>query len=100
MDTGTQANEIDRELARSIGLQLEYRVELATATGTTLVGGGRGIEVALGSVRASNAEFLYPDLRGVRLVSADIQGILGEEFMARFDFLLDLKNGRLDFGAV
>ena len=79
-DTGTEANEIDRELARSIGLQPEYRVELATATGTTLVGGGQGIEVALGSVRASNAEFLYPDLRG--LVSANIQGILGEEYLS------------------
>ena len=100
LDTGTQANEIDWELARSIGLQPEYRVELATATGTTLVGGGQGIEVALGSVRASNAEFLYPDLRGVLLVSADIQGILGEEFLARFDFLLDLKNDRLDFGEI
>jgi len=100
VDTGTQTNEVDRKLARSIGLQPEYQLELATTAGASLVGGGRGIEVALSSVRGGDEEFLYTDLRGVRQVSANIQGVLGEEFLARFDYLLDLKNHRLDFGDI
>src|SRR5579863_9819906 len=89
VDTGAQTNEVDRKLARSIGLHAEYQSELATPTGATLVGGGRGIEVALSPVRAGDQEFLYTDLRGARQVSANIQGVLGEEFLARFDYLLD-----------
>ena len=100
VDTGAQTNEVDRELARSIGLHAEYQSELATPTGVTLAGGGRGIEVALSTVRAGDEEFLYTDLRGVRQVSTNIQGVLGEEFLARFDYLLDLKNHRLDFGGI
>ena len=59
--------------------------------------GGRGTEVAFGSARRGNQEFLFSDLRSVRQLSADVQGILGEEFLGRFDYLLDL-NQRLEFG--
>lgn len=100
VDTGTQANQVEQQLARSIGLQPEYRVELVTAAGTTFARGGRGIEVALGSVQAGDQEFLYLDLQGVRLISSDIQGVLGQEFLARFDYLLNLKKRRLEFGDI
>lgn len=100
VDTGSQPNEVDLKLARSIGLQPDYQVEVVTPAGSTFVHAGRGMEVTLGSVRAGNEEFLYTDLRGVRQLSANIQGVLGEEFLARFDYLLDLKNHQLDIGGL
>jgi hypothetical protein len=100
VDTGAQTNQVDLQLARSIGLRPEYKVELITAAGTTFARGGRGIDVVLGSVRAANQEFLFTDLQGVRQMSSNIQGVLGQEFLDRFDYLLDLKNHRLEFGDI
>ena len=58
------------------------------------------MEVTLGTVRAGNQEFLYTDLQGARQLSGNIQGVLGEEFLTRFDYLLDFENHRLDFEGV
>ncbi len=53
----------------------------------------------MGSAAASDQEFLFTDLDGVHALSADIQGVLGQEFLGRFDYLLDFANRRLVFGA-
>lgn len=97
LDTGAQTNQMDAILARSLGLQPEFRVEMVTASGSAFVGGGGGLEVSLGSVRADRQEFLYTDMTAVRQLSDRIQGVLGQEFLSRFDYLLDLHAKRLDF---
>ena len=98
VDTGAETNQIDAALARSIGLEPAFQVELVTAAGTVRVPGGRGIEVSLDSARSDGQEFLYTDLRGVKQLASDIRGVLGESFLARFDYLLDLRGKRLVFG--
>lgn len=100
LDTGAQSNQIDAVIAGKIGLTPTFRVDLATTSGVTRVGGSRVREVTLGSLRASDQEFLFTALDGVRELSADIQGVLGEEFLSRFDYRLDLRAKTLDFGAV
>jgi hypothetical protein len=54
----------------------------------------------VGHGTAGNQEFLYTDLQVARQLSGTIQGVFGEEFLTRFDYLLDFKNHRLDFGDV
>jgi predicted aspartyl protease len=98
VDTGAQVNQIETSLARSIGLHPTFQVEKVTATGTSHVPGVAGLDVELDSIKADQQEFLYTDLQAVRQLSSDIQGVLGQAFLARFDYLLDLRDKRLEFG--
>jgi hypothetical protein len=71
---------------------------LATAVGTVTAPGGNGVEVTLGEARADRQEFLFAGMEVVHQLSRDIQGILGQAFLSRFDYLLDLRGKRLEFG--
>ncbi|HYL78935.1 MAG TPA: retropepsin-like aspartic protease [Bryobacteraceae bacterium] len=98
LDTGAQSNQIEAGLARSIGLLPTFQVEMVTAAGVARVSGGKGLDVSLDSVTANQQEFLYTDMQAVRQLSTDIQGVLGQAFLSRFDYLLDLRAKRLEFG--
>jgi hypothetical protein len=98
VDTGAQANQIEAGLARSIGLHPTLQVEMVTAAGKALVPGGSGLKVGLDLVNADGLEFLFTDMQVIRRLSSGIQGVLGQAFLSRFDYLLDLRNKRLEFG--
>jgi hypothetical protein len=98
LDTGTTANHLDAKLARKIGLNPEFRSHLIAAAGETDVPGAGGIEVRLGSVRAERQRFLFTGIEVIRQLTPGVEGVLGETFLSHFDFLLDLKGGRIEFG--
>ncbi len=98
VDTGTTMNHLDPRLAKSIGLRPTFRTELLTSIGTTSIRGAGGIEVVLGPVRADAQTFLFGGLDNIRRSFPDVQGVLGQEFLSRFDYLLDLRGRRLEFG--
>ena len=98
VDTATTFNHIEAGLARSIGLNETFRSELTSSLGIIPVSGGDGVEVALGSVQADQQTFLFAGMEAVHQLSPDIQGILGQAFLSRFDYLLDLHARRLEFG--
>jgi len=98
LDTGAQMNQVEASLASKIGLAQTLRTEMATVTGIIPVAGGRVAEVSLGSAKASNQEFLYTTLDGAHALSTEIKGVLGQEFLAHFDYLLDFANHLLVFG--
>jgi len=98
VDTGTNVNLMEAELARSIHLAPAFRVQLASSTGSLLVPGAKGIEVTLDSAKAGGQEFLFSRLEEIRRRWPDIQGVLGQEFLSRFDYMLDLHKKRLEFG--
>jgi len=98
IDTGSNVDFIDTRLAASIGLKPTFRTELATATGVTLVPGSDGNEVALGLVKADRQEFLISGLDAIHDSWFDVQGVIGQSFLSEFDYLLDLRNRRLEFG--
>jgi hypothetical protein len=98
VDTGTNVNFIEANLARSIGLKATFRTKLTSSTGATSVSGGTGIEVLLDSAKAEGQEFLFLPLEAIRDFLPDIQGVLGQEFLSRFDYTLDLRGKRIEFG--
>lgn len=98
VDTGTNVNLIDMSLARSIGLRATFQTKLTSSTGMTLVTGGDGIEVLLDSVKAEAQEFLFLPPAAIRGRLPDVQGVLGQWFLSHFDYTLDLRGKRLEFG--
>jgi hypothetical protein len=98
LDTGTNVNLIDATLARKIGMTDTFQVNLASAAGSTSTRGNDGNEIALDSVKADNQKFLLSSLDAIHNVSPDVQGVLGEWFLAQFDYTLDLRGKQLEFG--
>jgi hypothetical protein len=99
VDTATTSNHIEPGLAQAIGLRATFRTELASAVGVVTALGSDGVELALGEQRADRQEFLFAGMDVVHKLSRDIQGILGQAFLSRFDYRLDLRGKRLEFGA-
>jgi hypothetical protein len=98
IDTGTNVNLIDANLARSIGMNATFEVDLASATGKTPTPGSDENEVVLETAKANGQEFLFSRLEAVHSFSHDIQGVLGQWFLSQFDYTLDLQAKRLVFG--
>jgi hypothetical protein len=98
LDTGAQTNQIEASLARKLGIAPRFRLQIATVSGTTLVPGGTVSEVTLGSASASSQEFLFTSLDAVHALASDIHGVLGQEFLSHFNYLLDFARRTLTFG--
>ncbi len=98
LDTGTNVNLIDTNLARSIGLKATFQTKLTSSTGMTSVTGSDAIEVLLDSVKAEAQEFLFLPPQAIRDRWPEIQGVLGQGFLSRFDYTLDLRGKRIEFG--
>jgi hypothetical protein len=98
LDTGSTLNHFDPNLAQSIGLVTSFQTQLTSSTGTMSASGGDGIEVRLGPVTAMDQVFLFAGMDAIHQLSTDIQGVLGQVFLRRFDYLLDLQTKRMEFG--
>ena len=98
VDTGTNISLVEARLAESIGLTPSYRMQLVSSVGGTLANGADDLEIGLDSVRAVGQKALFIDLTGIRRVLPDVQGVLGQYFLSGFDYLLDLRAKRLEFG--
>jgi hypothetical protein len=97
VDTGTNSNLIEANLAQSIGLRATFRTELASATGVRVVPGDDGIKVSIGSAKAEGQQFLFLRLEAIHDRWPDVQGVLGQWFLSQFDYTLDLRGRRLEF---
>ncbi len=99
LDTGAQTNQVAASLARELGMAATFRVELSTAAGSQLVPGTKIAQVRLGTAEAINQEFLLTDLAAARSLNRNIDGVLGQEFLAKFDYRLDFQHHQLTFGS-
>jgi hypothetical protein len=98
VDTGATMNHLDAGLARKAGLRATFRTELTSSMATVVVPGNGGLSVSVGETRADEQSFLFAGMDAVHGLSSDIQGILGQAFLSRFDYLIDLRGRRLAFG--
>lgn len=97
VDTGTNVNLIETNLARSIGLKATSQVDLASVGVKTSVLQSDDNQVVLDTARAEGQRFLFSPLEAVRNFSPDIRGVLGQWFLSQFDYTLDLRGKRLEF---
>lgn len=98
LDTGTNVNMIEERIAQAIGMEPAFRIELASATGVRQMPGSDGNEIELGPARGDAQQFIFGDLRTIREHWPDVQGVLGQWFLSRFDYTLDLRGKQLEFG--
>jgi predicted aspartyl protease len=97
LDTGSNTTLISAEFARTLRLRPIDRVELVTAAGSQIVPRAQLESLAVGAKSAKNLEALFSDLREVRAGAPEIRGVLGMNFLARFSFLIDYHERRVEF---
>jgi predicted aspartyl protease len=100
VDTGTSVNHLAPKLARAAGFAAEFRTNVTSATATIVLSGVSNASISLGPARADQQTVLIGGLDEIQLVDDDIQGILGQSFLSRFDYLIDVKAKRLVFGPI
>jgi hypothetical protein len=98
IDTGTNVNLIESRLAKAIGMAATFQADLASGTGKTRLPGNDGNEIEVGPVKANGQKFLFSRLDAIRNQMPDVQGVLGQWFLSGFDYMLDLRGKRLEFG--
>lgn len=97
LDTGTSTTLITAEFAQVLRLRPVDRIELVTVAGSRIVPRAWLESVAVGARSASNQEALISDLREARAVSPEIRGVLGQNFLSRFNYLINYRERRIEF---
>lgn len=99
IDTGAESCSLLPEVWQAVGARAEYRVELLSSAGVPeLVPASGSLRFGVGAAGASGVETLVHDLPAVRAAVPRASGVLGQSFLARFDYVLDYASGRLAFG--
>ena len=97
LDTGTNTTLITPELATQLNLRPADRIEMVTIAGAVLAPRVWLPRLDLGSRSTENIEALITDLPELRQLDTHICGVIGQNFLARFNYLLDYRKQRIEF---
>ncbi len=97
LDTGTNTTLVGAEFARQLRLRPIDRIELVTVSGAQIVPRAQLESVAVGAKTARGLESLFSDLREVRAVKPEICGVLGQNFLEQFNYLINYREQRIEF---
>lgn len=95
LDTGTETTIVDPSLAHQLSLAALDRIQLATLAGNQTLTRSSLRSLGSGPARAENLEALVQNLAELRKVDSHIQGIVGQNFLASFNYLLDYRKHSL-----
>jgi predicted aspartyl protease len=99
LDTGTNTSIIEPGLAQQLKLRPRDRIELMTVAGPQVLPRIHLGSVVLGSALAENLEALIGDLGSIRTLHSGIRGVLGQNFLSRFNYQLDYREKKIEFEA-
>jgi predicted aspartyl protease len=96
-DTGASSTVIDLALAGQLALSPIESSSVLTAAGSERVRRFRLNTLALGPKSAQNLTVLCADLREIHLISSKLRGVLGQNFLSEFDYILNYREQRIEF---
>ena len=95
LDTGSALSFIDPSLITRLGGKETRRYQLLTATGSIVVPCYRMEKFRLGSQHVEYLDVLAhggPEIQGIQ-----VKGILGQDFLTKFNFILDYQSQTITF---
>lgn len=90
IDTGNNSSALRPALARRLGLRPAYRVQAQTTAGAKTVPVALLEDMRVGPLRENGVEIMIMDLQ-----VPGVDGVLGQSWLARHDYLLDHRRRRL-----
>jgi len=98
LDTGTTRTVIDPDLARQLQAPAIGKDSLAIYSTVRQVQLVHLDGVQVGYAEASDLGVMVDKLGEVKFLAPGVRGVLGEDFLSRFDILIDYKRRELSFG--
>jgi predicted aspartyl protease len=95
LDTGTNTTILDPALASRLGLASQGQVELGTLNGSEMVPRSSLNTLSAGLACVPDVEVLIQDLGELKRLDSQIAGIIGQNFLSHFNFLLDYRKRTL-----
>jgi predicted aspartyl protease len=92
VDTGAQMTVIDSDIANDLNLQSQGHVELITLDNDRIASMVRPALVEAGPVTAHDLPVVVEGVDQIHALNPKVRGILGENFLGRFDLLIDYKH--------
>ena len=97
LDTGTDSTLVTPEMAARLRLRPTKRVSLITVAGLQVVPLASLDSLTLGAKSLEHIECLIEELHELRRLGVPVCGVLGQNFLSRFNYLLDYRDRRLVF---
>lgn len=99
LDTGASGTTVHSALIGRLGLPVTGATRITTADGTMSASTARLTTLGIGGLElARDVDVAVHDLTLVRQVVPDAEGILGQDVLARYDYLVDHDRRRLTLG--
>ena len=92
LDTGTSTTLIDPKLAAQLSLPWVGRTTQFDVQSSSAVPVAHASELGLGGAKVRNLAVLVESVAGLNYFDGKIRGVLGENFLSRFDLLLDNRH--------
>ena len=92
LDTGTQTTVIDPTLASELGLKPEGPIVLVSLAGRAAASRAQLNRLEIGPHVVENPFVIVHELRQIQSTDHYIRGILGQNFLAHFDLLIDYSH--------
>ena len=97
LDTGAAMTMVDERVAKDLGLRPMTRVRAVTLTGAPTIPMARVETISVGLESLSNMKVLYFDLRKLFSFGYGIRGVLGQDFLSKFNYLICYREKTIRF---
>lgn len=91
LDTGADTTIVDSSIAGKLGFAALDTIRQSNLTGSQMVEYGTITSLSAGPVRADHLLVLVESLAVVRRIDSHIVGIVGQNFLSHFNYLLDYR---------
>jgi predicted aspartyl protease len=91
LDTGADTTIVDNSIAGKLGFAALDTIKQSTLAGSQTVERGTIASLSAGPVQADHLLVLVEDLAAVRRIDGHIVGIVGQNFLSHFNYLLDYR---------
>ena len=98
VDTGSSRTVIDPQLAQHVRGPVVGQAHLSMPSGQRRVNLVQLDEIRVGRAIVSDSGAMIDSMKQVKLLIPGVRGILGEDFLSRFDLLIDFEQQTLSFG--
>ena len=92
LDTGTDTTVIDPAIARKLSFVPDDRIEVVSLSGSHQVLRGTIPTLSVGHSRVDNLKVLLQQLPELRRLDSRIAGVLGQNFLSHFNYILDYRS--------
>ena len=96
-DTGAESSLLDSRLAAELNISPVDRILLFSPTGNKLSARGFADEISLGRIKVLHSEIVIGELDGLHRVSPRIRGIIGQNVLSHFDYVIDYAHSMIGF---